>query len=818
MDSPFVLPSIIQNICKGQYFCAAVSSDGKTIALGTDERIALFPVYSPTLPCRVIKYIAKLDSYKEAKCMSFASKGCCYACQSFSKFVLQHANTRKAILHLTFFVGNDDYLIMLGNTFVSIFDLNKNTDEAIVTFCLDSQLVTQGKICFHSINMERHTVATEHTGEVGLSSFDFIINNRKNELNYYKIVFHERERWWYLDCSASVGIMPNIDDRRVPLQMERSYTDVYGNQCNAESVSTMHQMDVEGKDGAQNKKFSISDVGKKGRKASSRNWSRKLHDDASYDSTLRRIPRGRRRSQPDEDESPGNDISHLMEETEETHSRETGSSEETHQRLERKVAAKTPKKRFMTRTATGVKQKGLINYTKILSSEYVVDYNKRRTKNSIDSSIHHGRLRATSSLDAETPVVEWGKLATEDWEWKPFDHNAGGSSAKTEGPNPYDVDLEAELWIAGHQEPLLQQDKGSVYTQFCLLKDSLSSHEVSRKVIMEYPVIDVSDDESLCEYVSLEKTVIVEYKRELLLAVAYRFGYIGFLKIMMPYTILTSTQDGKVLMVNSGEPRTELAFRFQLSLPLNVENIVFNCSKEGYLAVLGGDVTLLLKCFLPDVSYNFSEVKLDNGTIRIASSIAEDEIKLFRLFRHYEVTCNAIYRVGCFGCCSDQWVFVTNSNAGLKVFGTTLDNNRRYLRLSLRCESNVAFADLIWINKTRSALVLMDDGTFAITVPPRKPQWYGLVPNFVRISTNMEYVENEEEFDKKLSYEDTVSEMAIDYHKMEESPDYKFFYKCQYSLFGDNEHVSELKPDCNKDPLIHQDDVIVDYQNRLSLV
>ncbi|KAK1933371.1 hypothetical protein X943_003363 [Babesia divergens] len=844
MDVPFRLPAVIKHASRESYFCAAVSNDGKTIALAADDHIALFPSYSPMLPCGILKYNSVMDKHnRKMQAAACSTGGACDMCEAVAMAVAEQSDTEQTIMHLCFFGNDDEYLLALGNGTITVYDLFLKSDEPIITACFDSALETEGKICFYPVSLERSTAISAQARLVGLSCLEFIINDRKMELNYYRIIFNEDERWWYLDCDVAIDIMANIDDKTVTTHCEKLQTETCESHNPVEYVTAQQYMDMEDVNRVPDEGFYIVEdmgeaVGKNLTQTSSSHYSSATwygsqgsnvrgyksvsQEDEYCGSMAANIPPWVRAPDSDSDTLDSGDPNSVTEFLSSVAPKQ--GSLPTREGMSQEVAVGSHQ---AAPTNSGLPTYNLSEAMPATNTEEELVYDQLGYVTDPESQLATKRPKVNGegegmmqydTYNSVVPNADIGILRQESIKQDIDGPKKLRYDKSIKGKHTPDPDLEDEYMIERNQAPSAQEDPGETYLVFCVITKSMPKHAIGRTIVLDYPITDNLDlEESGSEATSAdEKNIAVKYDRQFVLAVAYMFGHIGLFKVSIPYYTVISLKDGDLLMVKSGQPTVELVYKFQFNIAINVEDIIYSGGDKGFLAILGGDATVVLSCTLPEVQYNFAEARAVYGIVNIETNVIMDNVDINVLFRHYEQTSNAIHRIGCFGSCDGRWIFATNSRTGIKLFGTRKDINGRYIRLAIRFESHICLADAIWINDTMKLLVLMDDGCFAIMCPMRYAQWSGLIPNFMRINRNMEYVEDEGEFDQKAPLRYSSVHRPIDYNKMEEINTYKFFDTSQYIIFGFEQGETIREVGCNRRPVIHSAIVLDEYSSRLA--
>ncbi|GIX62154.1 Set1 complex component swd1 [Babesia caballi] len=867
------LPIKIYHRSDPEYACMAVSTDGNTIALGTDETISLVPTASPSLPSAKLIFETSWDTYSEdMQRYACSGGGRCESSKAFAEEMRRRYPEPRGIVHIAFYGSDNEYLMALGRESIAVYDLFEVDAHPIITVALRYQLDTNRKVCFYPLNVERGTVTARGTAVCGLSGLEFIINDRKKEINYYKIVFCEREKWWYVDCDTTVNLLSNIEHAGVETCIEPSPFEAQENgshvKTNARSLPAQTAKLAVKQNGTANGSSSVPTENCQG-DDSVRGAAGKLGCDAYKGATPDDVIQSSVESQSgdqtdcnDEGSSGSNsstcspgveDVHRIADPDNEGNQEDGGTNESDASDLQVHEQGKT------VTNADGLLNSGEADGREAIApgmeSEIVerknMEHNFKTDKlgGKIPGyKVANGGGAATTescarnATDASNGVIYRGDSGNKTKSKVRFtesqriyaesDVSKGSVSYKQVAATlpsqllddmPFmDLEVEAEKRMEKSQVPIPHEYPGETFVAFSVLLVSMPNSEVSRKVVNDYPFMDdvqlvkeALDDEC----VEMKgKRIRVDYTRELFVVTAYEFGYIDLFKIGIKYNTQVMLPEGNILQVEGKKPRVEMISRLRLYCPLAVESIVNSETNRGYFAVLGRDAFVLLYCPLAEWRYNFDDATVQNDMVNISCVPQSSGLEIQTVLRHHEVASNSsVWKIGCFGYSRGECLFVTNSYSGLKIYDVEKLHSSRFLKVAMRFSMYFTLKDVLWIPHSTKLALLNKDGQLALMQPTQSTHWSTLIPNFCSIESNVEYVEKEGEFDVNGAVAEVAMERKVNYDKLEGRAVYKFFYTVQYAMCGYSGFSTSGEPEFDGASTVHSEGILVEYYRRLTL-
>ncbi|UKJ88700.2 hypothetical protein MACJ_001944 [Theileria orientalis] len=216
------LPSILTAYGGSGCIAMAVSSDGITIAAATDEYINIYPVCSIWLPCislTIPTQICPKNQYLQTQvCRNLE----CFYRRNYEPYIKPESKiVRKrlgknrtmpngTIQILSFFGDKNEFLVGVGPFLLVIYDLTKMDPNPTITMDMryfgedaDSYpCVMQSS--FTILNIYRNYMYNNST----LTCMDFVFSTRPYVPTYFRVLFNEVDKWWFVDCRYTVGILP----------------------------------------------------------------------------------------------------------------------------------------------------------------------------------------------------------------------------------------------------------------------------------------------------------------------------------------------------------------------------------------------------------------------------------------------------------------------------------------------------------------------------------------------------------------------------------------------------------------------------------
>ncbi|UKK01091.2 hypothetical protein MACK_001904 [Theileria orientalis] len=206
----------------------AVSSDGITIAAATDDYINIYPVCSIWVPCISLIIPTQIcPNNHDLQTEVCRNPDCLYrrsyepylkpASKIIRKKMGRHRTMPNGTIQiLSFFGDKNEFLVGVGPFLLVIYDLTMMDPNPTIT--MDTRYFGEDaysypcvmQASFTILNIYRNYMYNNNT----LSCVDFVFSTRPYVPTYFRVLFNEVDKWWFVDCRYTVGILPrdSLDD------------------------------------------------------------------------------------------------------------------------------------------------------------------------------------------------------------------------------------------------------------------------------------------------------------------------------------------------------------------------------------------------------------------------------------------------------------------------------------------------------------------------------------------------------------------------------------------------------------------------------
>ncbi|BAM40949.1 conserved hypothetical protein [Theileria orientalis strain Shintoku] len=231
VKSESALPSTLTAYGGSGCVAMAVSSDGITIAASTDDYINIYPVCSIWVPCISLIIPTQIcPNNLDLQTEVCGNPECLYRrtydpyIKPPSKVIRMKLGKRRTMSQgtiqiLSFFGDKNEFLVGVGPFLLVIYDLTRMDPNPIIT--IDMRYFGEDAIAypftmqasFTILNIYRNYMYNNST----LSCIDFLFSTRPYVPTYYRVLFSEVDKWWFVDCRYTSGILPRDSlDEDVP--------------------------------------------------------------------------------------------------------------------------------------------------------------------------------------------------------------------------------------------------------------------------------------------------------------------------------------------------------------------------------------------------------------------------------------------------------------------------------------------------------------------------------------------------------------------------------------------------------------------------